>query len=841
MKGLPKKKLLKQIRIEAVITGLFAAFLSGILGIVLFYGFKGYLFQAIQSVLSGLLGERVNFDGGDMSLVVGWVDFGVLPIFGIIGGLITYIPVLYYIQKYNLSQLLATREARDLPVVYDEISVYEKDVDQKSLDWEEFLQTETNSTKKANTEITHTRMDTQRTSRLHEEEKNGHLEGSMLDKTRFKRIRNNITSKIQRIIAQFRQNRVNRQNRKNHRRQEPKKSPDYDELKREKQSIDPVITATVANLKAASKPSTAKLSNNLDLGSIDSAEPIDPEKKRKISRFFRKFRSNFSRKKKKSQIYEDHIKNFERKIPKFGLFMIILSIIPYILISLFFNSTNGDIQSILQQILQTQSGVAVAVSGAAVLSPTLLIAGIVRFVGIEKPSRFAKIAKWIARPFIQDIDKIFGLKMINSKELIKWIRIFALFLSFFTSMNILSKSVNNYQVIAVNYEIGADLNLELEFADNIQPHQDLNSTLAEIAYNMTNLSHNNGSYINNLIFDQKIFTNVVGSSLNYERIEAHKLNITQYRHIISEDDKTLISPDILPKLQLLEENNQNNPTIPGILISESLRERHPYSYANNETIELIMYFLNWTSSSIEEKTIEFRIIEVLPFSPGLETNYIGSIIFDEISLFSSDCTPVVSEITVLIDVDLDKCPDDVGLQGMISACIPDEMRLKSYSAYNQNWELNNLGIHPEIAIFEIIEMVLYFLAFILAFTLGLLLIAIKKSDAKFYSLLYTRGYGKKGIYKILLAQIVVLFVCGLILGLLGGFLLPSLFLNQIKEIIFANSTSRYIPQSVSSLPLYWDPGQIIIIIGLILSIAVGIYFFSNYLNRQKINQELQKF
>ena len=130
---------------------------------------------------------------------------------------------------------------------------------------------------------------------------------------------------------------------------------------------------------------------------------------------------------------------------------------------------------------------------------------------------------------------------------------------------------------------------------------------------------------------------------------------------------------------------------------------------------------------------------------------------------------------------------------------------------------------------------------ILAVTLGLLLNAIKYTDDRFYSLLYTRGYGKKGANKILLSQIFVMLIIGTVVGTICGYFLPTIFTRSIQNQYEYSYQQYNIHRVTFSLPIYWEPLNILFTLTSILAVAVGIFFLSNFLKRQNLNKSLQQF
>ncbi|TFH27377.1 MAG: ABC transporter permease [Promethearchaeota archaeon] len=470
---------------------------------------------------------------------------------------------------------------------------------------------------------------------------------------------------------------------------------------------------------------------------------------------------------------------------------------------------------------------------------------------MEKPSRFARLSKFLSTPILGQLNSLFGLKMISSKELVKWIRVFTVFASILISVNMITNSAYRYQVIADNLIIGADVKLE---ADVDPTSMSFPEHLLEQTENLlTNLTNeNNQTYVNSVVTCQKITGTMIVENVwtSHPETDILSVNLSEYLEILQEDRKILPNPSITEKIEVLEnyQSSPNSSVLPGVLLSQGFEQYLDYTSSN--TIKFNISYYNYSSGLEFSKEIKFQILGYLEFPPGLVTPnndyWYGSnsryfALLEQSVLQEFDSTPIYNHIYQLQDINRNLAPNSTTITQNVTDSTESLLTYGSITFYNQDGKMSNQEILSLFSIIQIVEIVLYFLAVVLAVTLGLLLNAIKDSDDRFYSLLYTRGYGKKGAIKILLSQILVMFVIGSVIGTICGYLLPSLFIGSIQEQ-YEYSFYRYYDARVTfSLPIFWEPVKILLIIGGILAIAVGMFFTINFLKRQNLNKNLQQF
>ncbi len=752
IKGFTRKMVTRQITIELIINGIIASFLSLVLGLGLFFVLRG----EILLILENITYTDMPFEPSAIKPILLWADLLATMIWGFSCSLIMYIPIFYYNRKLSLSDLIAIKDAQDLPVIYDEVTVYDKNVDQVSLNWREFLQLD-NTSKEFGEDVSN--------------------EGIGIKEADIDLMENNAESKIRKY-------------------QKKDKAPN-----------------------------------------------------KRVKKRGRKRRAG-----KTTAIYEDFIKQYEKKIPKIAFLMIIIGLIPILANYFLFYFLDHTPPDYLLDLLQFITGYQPLFMVVVILSPLLIITGLIRFIGIEKPSRFAKLSKFLSTPILGPLNSLFGLKMISSKELIKWIRVFTIFASILISINMISNSVYRYNVVRDNLIIGADIKLEADVDPTSAsfPANMLEQT-ENILANLTNT--NNQTYINSIVTCQKMTGKMIIEDLLWipdTKIDILSVDLSEYLQIIQEDNKILPNPTICENIEDLEnyQSLTNSSDLPGVLLSQGFDRYLNPEITTSSTIRFNITYYNYSSSLEFSKVIEFQIIGSLEFPPGLvrsrqeygwSGDYSYFALLDRAALQEFNCSPIYNSIYQLLDINRNVSPNSTAIIQNITGSIGEILDYNSISLYIQDGEFNSQELLSLLSIIQIIETVLYFLAVVLAVTLGLLLNAIKNSDNRFYSLLYTRGYGKKGSLKILLSQILVMFIIGSVIGTICGFFLPSILIGSIQEQYEYTFYMYYNSRVTFSLPIFWEPVKILLILSGILTVAVGIFFTINYFKKQNLNKSLQQF
>ncbi|MHA1775603.1 MAG: hypothetical protein ACTSWC_02450 [Promethearchaeota archaeon] len=727
IKGLDRKMIIRLSSIEALVNSVFSCILSFLFGLILFFALRNEALKIFESLIL----ESMPFPASYIKPIVLNIDVINILFWAIVCSFIMYIPIFYYNRKLKLSDLIQIKEAKDLPVVYDESTIYDKNVDQVKLNWEEFLQLNTSETKSA----------------IEEQEEENKI---------------NLTQK--------------------------------------------------------------EMANN-------------QKKPKKIKK---------ARRKRKSVIYENVIKEFEKKIPKIAIIIIIIGLIPiaanYLIFYFIDNSPPDFLVDLLDYLVRYQTIFILS----SVLSPILILSGIFRFIGIEKPSRFAKISKWLSTPILGPLNRLFGLKMISSKELIKWIRVFTVFATILITINMMTQSVYRYQVVSENLLIGGDVKLEADV--NLIDSEISTDFINQTEVRLKNLvNEKNISYVNQVVTcqqNQGKFIHAYGSF--FDDFKVFSTNLSLYCNIINEDNKILPNKNITRQIEKLIEYEQarNESNLPGILISKQLQ----YQIENN-ILQFNLTYINNSNQALISKNFKFKVLGYLEFPPGLFPSsydrywYLGGnfALVDQSNLYSQTSTLQIRKIYQFIDLNLESCPNSTTIRKNITDSTEEIIYYNSISFYNQDFSVGteNPELFSLFSIFQIIEIIMYFLGFILAITLGLLLNAIKNSDERFYSLLYTRGYGKKGTIKILLSQIFVMYTLSSILGFICGYILPSFLVYQIQDQF--SYMMGYFNKVTFSLPIYWEPLKILLLLASILISAVVLLFLINFFKKNNVNKSLQQF
>jgi len=230
-------------------------------------------------------------------------------------------------------------------------------------------------------------------------------------------------------------------------------------------TINPNLKVTLADTpfmqnNQHSRDSTQEQGSTIDLTSKSGPGSEISEESPKKPAFWRKFiRPRDSN----ATLYRNTLKGKERQIRKRGWLLVLVSLLPgfyYLIIKLSqLPKVSDSILLLGEQLLEWFPYFIIF----AALSPLLLVIGISRLLIKENPSRFAKVIKWVARPFVKQKDYLVALQMIKQKDIRRFINLLAIFTSLFAFANIFFVSMNAVEIVNHDLDTGADAHINFRY------------------------------------------------------------------------------------------------------------------------------------------------------------------------------------------------------------------------------------------------------------------------------------------------------------------------------------------------------------------------------------------
>ncbi len=548
-----------------------------------------------------------------------------------------------------------------------------------------------------------------------------------------------------------------------------------------------------------------------------------------------------------STLYRNKLKGKEKKIRKIGWLLILLSLLPGLYFLLYWIAQIPFIPDsyirISDQLLQYFEFFIVF----AIFSPLVLVIGVSRIFIKENPSRFAKIIKKVAHLFVGQKDYLIALQMIKQKDYRRFINLLAIFTSLFTFANIFFISINAMEIIDYNLRTGADVKYEYsnEVALNLIPDF-TPEIINQFENNCTLLADSNGSRVIN---ENAFYIEYEGEYENRVSSREFIINISKYLRIIQEDDKYV--PNRAFKSQLETATAFFNPTtsgsdnstssLPGIIVTQGYLDYHQKNVGDSITFNYNILTEDFYSSS----SITVKIVAALPFFIGLweftprSYYHRSGILFDLAQLsdipidFSED--NYYLEFGQLFDLNMSLHNSLKETQlSFVEATSPtlQSSRVRFYYPDITSTESGLVEINVTYLLYQIIYMEFIIIGAILAVGLAIFMLGMLRKNKYLNGLLLSRGMGWRGLNKFMLAQLFIIFVLALTMGIICGII--SAFL-LMKLVTYVDAGGRQYPL----VSHYWD---FFTMFGSIIGLAASIYGISFYVESKKnITEYFHKF
>ena len=510
--------------------------------------------------------------------------------------------------------------------------------------------------------------------------------------------------------------------------------------------------------------------------------------------------------------YYDPLKRMEKKRIRFSYILIICSILPHLLyLSIYIGklSSSSDLFLRFAQFLETNI---VVLSVIIIVSPVLLVWGILRILLKENPRFLARISKSISSLFIKDKSFLVGLEMVRRKQYRTVILIIGIFTSLFGFSNLYLNSMQRHEKICDNLEVGADfsgtlLSSKQKQLNNMSEIQELENQILNYSEGGTN----NTKLVNNIVscyYPQK--------SIAHD-LQSIYFDFEKYFDIVNEDSKMNPIKDFQRiQTEIISYNNDPNLEFPGVIVNENFLQSNLVEVGDlyNHT------FFYLDSTNQYSSTISVKIVAVVSILPGLYNEFDNSqnamqlIAVDPFFFNLNDSIRYDGEIHHLIDSDPIFLKNRTNFENMLADATNGYYRRYSESDfYNLNWDQFTLSISVGIlGIYNVLYIDFILVGIMIAIGLALLIVSLERENKHFNGILLSRGYGKKGILGIVLCELIVMFSIGIFVGLICGFLYSSLFVYISDHLD--------VGKNVLTLPLYINAMDIFGTLGSITSVTL---------------------
>lgn len=519
--------------------------------------------------------------------------------------------------------------------------------------------------------------------------------------------------------------------------------------------------------------------------------------------------------------YRDQIKEYQKKIPKISYFFITLSLVPLIFYFIGVWSINSTAEVYLNFELTFSPLYDSFVLILCYIAPILLVMGIIRFLSVESPSRFAKITRFLSKPLLKANSYLVGLEMIKRKKFRKIITIIGIFTSLLVFSNFTFNSIGRYSVMENNLAIGADVKLTANVHTKI--------------YNMsyTQIIDDNLKNITN-IKDIAIVNNVL---TYYEQLEAPGwhvcyFNFTKYMQVIQEGGKFVPKSLISEFSKVIAYNKNISNMYPGAIIDNRFIKGREVKIGDLISLNHTYYDSQMNNISAP---ITVKIIGIYNVLPGISVfNKTVDFAIDTSVFNQSYQLLKISKLNQLVDLNLNAESNDTIITNLIKSSAKSLITYTLFSYYNQQWNSPSIGsVRYVSGIFGLTNLGFVIVGIILAIGLASILSSFQNENRYYFGLLMSRGFGKNGIFIFMISQIIIIFLLSIISGVVSGsitsIILIKMFTNVLTEINY-------------ELPIFFNPINILEILGLIIGICFISYIATYFIQMRKpISQYMRKF
>ncbi len=611
-------------------------------------------------------------------------------------------------------------------------------------------------------------------------------------------------------------------------------------------------------LRAKGQQPTALMKNSTFSDQVSSSTPIISQKE--VSpKIPRKNQTKRAKKKSNVKVYQNQLKKKERKIRKYGIYLIIFSMIPVFiyfiyLLSLLPFAPDSIILFVENRLLPNYEYVYIF----AVFSPIFLVIGLIRYFVKENPSRFARLVKTLAHPFVKGKDFLISLNMVKQKAYIRFMMICGLFCSLFIFSNITLYTTQARDILESNFKTGADVDIRLSrnaffdasallnSSEPLSPHE-INwrdSLFAE------SLDETNHTFINNAA----TYISLEQQSWSESFVESHIfMDIPKYIDMIREQEKRMPNKDFASILTQIENYYQDSSqNLSGILVSDDFED--VYHKTVGDTVTIINQYYDPLNDTVIDLPVQVKIVGVLPFFPGVfdgarswYRNSVGimmnlsifptiagnfgfdSWVEDEYNSYNENSQYV--NVGQLLDVD----PKMIANQTHLRACL-DSLQFDWHDVYEYNFYQDDILADPRensdfsdgptaTTFYNLIYLEFFIIGGILAITLALITVSIQRQNKYVNGVYLSRGIGWKGLLTLIITQVTIIFLIALGFGIIGGASSSIIILQTMQR------TQVYLPGV--ELPIFCKFWDCVWLLGGIVLLTYITYFTVFYFETKK--------
>jgi len=565
-----------------------------------------------------------------------------------------------------------------------------------------------------------------------------------------------------------------------------------------------------------------KKKNKILIGDTPFAKSNSKVNKEKSSRKKRFLSKLFGR-----SLYKDTLDDSNKILKKRAWLYLLISIIPLALDILYRYLISHSISDYWESVIPSLKKLFENFYPILLIGTLLFSYGMIRIISVEHPSFFVKFTNKISSFIVGRRSKIASINIIRRKPYITVMVIFGLFISAFSFASIAIQSVSLYDTISKNVAVGGDIRVEMQqmsytndplgewkLLDNYNIYSNYDIQLLE--EEIKNLTIGDSYKLGRDVVT--IFTEITNSYT----ISIYYFDFAKYLKIITEGNKFLPEKSLISKFEdAIKYNSKNTNNMPGIIVNSEFLEFTKLKI--NDQFDFTHTFWNQTRLTVESEDIETKILNSVDIAPGI-TGYKQNlekwekivVFFDVNQLGYVNSTKVLHSLKIYQLIDI--VPYTLSPTTFKDLC-GKQITMTVYSSisvYYQNWnDINDLP-QPFKGIKNVISIELLSMGILIAFGLAIIITFTIRNDQEVNGVLLSRGFGKIGVYNLILVELFNIFLIPSCISLIYSLIFTKPLLNIL------NHTFNLYPVNWN-LPLVFDTTQILSSIILIPIISIIIF------------------
>ncbi len=470
------------------------------------------------------------------------------------------------------------------------------------------------------------------------------------------------------------------------------------------------------------------------------------------------------------------------------------------------------------------------------------VSGLIRLLVIERPSKFARFAKFLARIFIKKLDHIVSLELIRKKKWSNIIIYLSIFFSMLTIVNFAFNSQYRYEIFHDDFQSGADFNLLLDQPgfQNLTELEKFEAQLfslqtedqTPIINDLTHVFHQNYSWAQ--------YDHLNADQIEEVRINSFLIDTEAYLEIISTDDRPFIYPDYPNQIrQIYPELEDPIPTTVNVIVTSAF-----LAFTNKEINEEFDFSIMVYDSVIGQYTnLSFiaKIKDTLDVVPGIyqttPDRFLG-ILMDIGSLNVPNHQFIDFNVIELLDINSDLVWNPELLIERYTPLISQYTSDFHYDSFDPTWnDINTARYSLTIGssgFYGLINLDFVLIGILLAIELSLTIIIMNRENAYFNELLLLRGVGRRRIIFINLLETLIAFIISGVIGAIIGFIFAFFICGVNLQYLIATT-----PGSLTNLaffPIYGHIGTIFLSYGIVFLIVMLVVYL-NHRIQGKVHEE----